>query len=150
MVNLPPLPLGPLVWPIKRSFRAYVAGLDDGVERAGGGLVDSVDGYVFTRVNSPSDAVEFSGWVHFTGWNGLLDVLIRDPLLRLEHGQVAVEVCTSTRSDARTRLATADVTEPAGSRWELAPRLTLAGANLLGGAYEPGAALDPLVIRPHL
>lgn len=139
-----------LRWSVRSTFRDYVSGIPDGIEEISGGATLCRDNR-FAFAHSPDaaadpDTVPFTGSVRFYGYNGALDVLIRDPWLHLmAEGAGSVSILRS----GEQRQVIARFTQSSfldDSMTVVAPRLVLAGVSLLGDVYDPGELLDPIEI----
>lgn len=141
-----------LTWGLKRSFRDYVAGIDDGRETADGGARIDGAGFFFPLVDE-GEVVRFSGRVALSAYSGLLELRIEDPWVEREgEGWVLTILDPTSRSQPRARLPLCVLTETdsaddgddgRGFR-TLETRLAPSGARLFDGVYVPGSLLDPV------
>lgn len=157
---------GTLTWGVKESFRSYISGsiangsweTSDGASyetpsfqwRSGTGEIDPATG---------TGSVSFTGSVHFTGHDGVLDLTLANPTLEFEgDGKAALLL------DARSTDATGEVTIDSEQEWvgdvvagsfsaitedgfnaaAMPATLTNSGAKAFAGFYEPGVDLDPI------
>ena len=157
---------GDLSWGVKESFRAYISGniahgsweTADGAsyetpEFTWGGATGSIDPE--TGVGS----VSFTGSVHFTGHDGVLDLTLANPTVEFEgDGKAALLL------DARSTDMEGEVTVDTAQEWvgdvivpdqlpitgdalvadDLPSTLTNSGAKAFAGFYEAGDDLDPI------
>lgn len=148
---------GPLFWGVKSSFRQYVTGLEDGLEVLGGGVRASDDGrLVFPQRArdsaraSDEQTYAFGGTVTFSAHGGVLSVAFVDPRVHLDpspRGTVSI-FRNGSQSGERLVIASFTAYKVADERLLIpAPRLTWAGASLLGDVYDVGAVLDPIEIH---
>ena len=156
---------GTLDWGVKESFRAYISG------NIAHGSWDTSDGADYETPNfrwsgatgeidpeTGDGTVSFAGAVHFTGHDGVLDLVLANPRIEFEDGEAALLI-DSKSNDMEGNLAVdakqqwvGDVTvkdpiAPKGDQLELADlpaKLTNEGAKAFAGFYEAGAELDPL------
>lgn len=139
-----------LTWGLKRSFRDYVAGIDDGRETAEEGARIEARGFFFPLADE-GEALCFSGRVALSGYNGLLELRIEDPWVERDgEGWVLSIVDPTSRSLPRQRLPLAVLSEPViaddGREGRvlraLDARLAPTGARLFDGVYAPGTPLE--------
>ncbi|WP_173922378.1 HtaA domain-containing protein [Agromyces sp. Marseille-P2726] len=144
--------VGRLHWAVKESFIAYIRGLDDGdIETFDGcELQDGV--FVFPGESGEDGELLFSGGVHFTGFAGMLDVRLVDPMVEFDGTEAKVTALVGPAAiAARVHIATIEGGEPyrPGNSWTAAPKLTFEGVRILGDVYQVGAELAPLSIEPE-
>ena len=153
-----------LYWTIKRSFVSYVASTADGSHSMSEEVeVDDTGTFLFPLARAEQDGtawtLRFTGDVRFSGHFGMLFVAIADPWLTASaggRGELSIADVAVPAGAARIVIASI---EPAGPLpyaghlvWPpLTPELSSEGAELFGGAYPEGQALDPLriAIRPN-
>lgn len=138
-----------LVWPLKSSFVRYVSRVD-GVVYVGEGAWVEPDGFAFA--GEPDDAggaMRFRGALVFHAHAGVLHVEIADPSLEPRHDG-SWSVCAYTDQGRTARVCFAEAIESSrdDGRTICDVRLNRAGAELFGGNYSEGAALDPLIVEP--
>jgi hypothetical protein len=129
-------PLVKLIWPVRRSFVAYVRG-NQGTVTLGGGVTETDEGFVFP---GDSVALEFTGSVHFEAHGGMLDVTIGDPAFAISGDAGTLGVTTGAGGERTTiaRLIEIQGDDPASGQL----LLTYEGTRLLGDVYAPGSPLD--------
>lgn len=144
-----------LRWALRTSFRQYVKSLPDGRETVGDGARLEEDG----RINFPPEHAEtsdgtashvlgFAGSIAFEGHAGVLDVKLHTPRIDFVVGGRST-VSVMSAGSARWVIAAFTGWEDVGARVVIAePRLSWAGASVLGGVYEAGDLLDPIEIGP--
>ncbi|TBN57602.1 hypothetical protein EYE40_09505 [Glaciihabitans arcticus] len=152
---------GSLSWGIKQSFRDYVTGtiakgsiLTTGVTSTGGSFgFGQTTGGTWTELTGLGSS-NYSGSVRFIGHNGLLDVSIANPTVRIESASSAT-LLVSVNGGQPIEFATMDLSAGIRSTPNNAVRyaevpavLTAAGAAVFaynGQAFYPaGTAIDPL------
>jgi len=149
---------GSLTWGVKASFRSYVTGPIAHGSITTSGVASNSGGYVFPQSGASSvsngiGSVSYSGSVRFSGHDGLLD-------LRLSEPQVRVDSTTAgtlfLRVNGGTRVAFASLALASGSKATAADgsvtysgvpaTITAAGSSafsLEGSSFYPaGTALD--------
>jgi hypothetical protein len=138
---------GTLHWALRRSFTEYVAAMDDGrIDRHGVDL-DEEERFVFAPSAESSETVwGFEGRVEFWAHFGVLDFRLHG--VRLELGpRPCVTVGVQPRGVGRVVLSDlTDLPSPSPAERVFAAALTEDGVRVLGGVYEVGDALDPLVV----
>jgi hypothetical protein len=149
---------GGLSWSLKQSFKDYVQALPDGLEELHAGASVAGNGtYTFPQaaVRASADqgrVFRFAGKLAFSGYAGLLHVLVAEPWVEEAAGTWILSVVdpdSRTSPPARIPLAqlpelylSADDGQIRGSC--TAPALTFEGTYLFGGVYPPGSLMDPL------
>lgn len=139
-----------LRWAVKESFIAYIGGLEDGsIETFDGCELD--DGtFVFRGESAKDGELLFSGGVRFTGFAGMLDVRLVDPMIERDGDGARVSALVGPASiAARVTIATIEGAEPPrpGLPWTATPKLTFEGVRILGDVYQVGAELAPLTVE---
>jgi hypothetical protein len=134
-----------LEWGIRESFVQYVEALPDGVVAIGDD-VRRRNGAFVLRGHVDGAEADFTGAVRFSGHLGVLDVAMDGVALRGIGDRAAV--WTSVGGYPVELAAVGQVHEQAGTLRADEVSLTADGAALLGGVYQAGAALAPLIIRP--
>lgn len=127
-----------LIWPIKRSFVAYVRGSEGNIT-LDGGATETTEGFTFPGPEGDEGA--FGGSVRFEAHGGMLDVTIANPRFTLQEsaGELSVE------SGDGARVTVARLVDIMGSDVQTARLLiTVEGSRLLGDVYAPGSELDPV------
>lgn len=148
---------GYLNWPVKRSFRDYIAALDDGSETVEGGAASTDGNFVFAECGSTGFAdggtagtIRYGGGVSFSGYGGMLSARLFEPWIEIDGRQARLSV--ETRGGAfpvRQVIATWELPVPETTAelmvWrDAVPLLTFEGVSLFGDVYQPGSALDGL------
>lgn len=160
-------------WGVRESFRKYIeTGVAKGTISTSGGTTRSGSTFQFpfesaAISSADSGQINFTGEVHFTGHNGALDMSLRNPIvvvngtqgeLRVDYTSRKYEGMEKTgaiREGRQEVLATIalthapDFTAPQTTLSGTAT-LTASGANIFGGFYEVGEALDPISITLSL
>ena len=141
---------GSLSWAVKESFLAYIHGLPDSEIKLLGDCESVNETYVFPSVSSRNGEHLFSGGVHFTGFAGMLDVRLVDPIIEGEGNQRTLTMLVGPPSIA-ARVAIAEIDnaeEPrAATTWTATPKLTFEGVRVFGDVYQVGTELAPVVIE---
>ena len=151
-----PGPASPAVsWAIKASFLAYV--------RRSSGTITVVaparsgdNGFEFPLIRPATRGeLVFSGGVAFTAHGGMLDVLVAEPVVAGDPGELALSVGDHrdpSNAALRRCIARLEVAAPHPTMAVVAlrPRLTDEGSALFGGVYPAGSELDPLLLAPEL
>ena len=130
-----------LVWALKESFAAYVSGLPDGRIAVSGAAGRAADGaFAFPALDATNR--RFGGTVRFTGYGGVLDLEVSDPILESEASVTFVTLAIGP-SGERVRFARLGAPCPLDTVPWTATAVTATddGAALLGGVYAPGAPL---------
>lgn len=163
---------GTLSWGVKESFRAYISGTiangswetSDGAEYdtpqfRWSGATGSVD------PETGTGAVSFTGTLHFTGHDGVLDLTLANPTIEFDgQGEAALlldarsndmggEVAVNTEQEWVGDIAVDPNLTPTGGELvidEAPTTLTNSGATAFAGFYEAGAELDPLTLTLDL
>lgn len=154
-----------LQWGVKESFRSYISGsiANGDWETSDGADYDTPnfswsDGSGTYDPETGSGEVSFTGTVHFTGHDGVLDLTIANPTVEFEDGEASLLLDTaSTDMEGETAIdeeqqwvgeitLDEDVPTEDGSveLTELATALTNSGAAAFAGFYEAGEELDPV------
>ncbi|WP_434019754.1 HtaA domain-containing protein [Paraoerskovia sediminicola] len=153
-----------LAWGIKSSFRAYVTGPIAGGSVSTSGATSSGDAYRWAggsgkfNTDRTQGYASWSGTVQFSGHDGLLDLKISNPRVRVTSASSAnlvVDVASSDMSGVKSSasgvvFATLSLAGNGGvsgstASWTNAPAtLTAAGAAAFAGFYAAGDALDPV------
>lgn len=134
-----------LEWGIRESFVRYVEALPDGVVAVGDD-VQRRDGAFVLRGGVDGAVADFAGAIRFSGHLGVLDVAMDGVTVRGIGDRPAV--WTSVGGHPVELAAVGEVREEDGALHADGVALTADGAALLGGVYQAGAALAPLIIRP--
>ncbi|WP_208322583.1 HtaA domain-containing protein [Salinibacterium sp. ZJ454] len=141
--------MSPLRWAVKESFIDYIRGLEDGTIETFDGC-ESVDGaFVFPGVSAADGGLLFTGGVRFTGFSGMLDVRLVDPMIEGDGPDKTLSALVGVPSiAARVAIATIEGAKPrhAGHRWAATPRITFEGVRIFGDVYQTGTDLAPLVV----
>ncbi|WP_119695749.1 HtaA domain-containing protein [Microbacterium halotolerans] len=159
---------GALSWGVKESFRAYISGsiANGSWETSDGAEYDTPD-FLWSGATGSVDpetgagAVSFTGTLHFTGHDGVLDLTLANPTIEFDgQGAAALlldarsndmegEVAVDTEQEWIGDIAVDEDLAPTGGELAIdaAPiTLTNSGADAFAGFYEAGAELDPLTL----
>lgn len=162
---------GTLTWGVKESFRSYISG------SIANGSWDATDGASYTTpefqwanatgsvdLESGTGSVSFTGTVHFTGHEGVLDLTLMNPTIEFEGEGKASLLLDARGTDASGKLTidakqvrVGEVTAPFPVSIvdetinfdQMKTVLTDSGAQAFAGFYEPGATLDPVTVALH-
>lgn len=163
-----------LSWGVKESFRSYIgSSIANGSWEVSNGATYETPSFGWSTATGSIDPatghgqVAFTGTIVFTGHDGLLHLVLADPIIHL--GDDGAELLLDVLSNDTTGALTVDeqdvpfATLPidvAGAGWEaggtldlpaLAPvTLTEAGAAAFGGFYAAGDELDPISLSVTL
>lgn len=161
---------GSLQWGVRESFRRYVEqGVAAGSITTGGGASRTSSGFTFplrssALASASSGQIDFEGEVHFVGHHGALDMTLSNPIfvvngssaeLRVDYASrkyEGVNAVGELRQGRQELLATISLSAPANfssSTVSLSGpvRLSATGAEIFGGFYEAGEALDPIELE---
>lgn len=159
---------GTLSWGVKERFRSYISG------SIANGEWQTTDGASYERPNftwvdasgefNPNDGtgkVSFAGTVHFTGHDGLLDLILSNPTVEFDGDGKAALLIDAKSTDMQGKVTVdkqqvwfADLTAPASVQpesdklavTEMPAVLTNSGADAFAGFYEPAEDLDPVSV----
>ena len=155
----PALTKGSLSWGVKASFRSYVTSPIAHGSITTTGVTASGSGFVFpqagnAQLSGGTGTVSYSGSLRFTGHEGVLDLRLSDPQVRIDsatRGTLLLRVNGSRVAFASLALGSgSSSTDATGAvRYTGVPAtLTTAGASaftyLGSGFYPAGTALDPV------
>ncbi len=144
---------GRLDWGVKESFRSYMTGPIAQGEITTGDGVSTVGGvYRFHSATGEYDpdsgtaSITYTGWVHFWGHDGELDVTFANPSIEYSGSSGTLYVYVN---GTRTDMASLSGPAIGGQSGTVAVEgasatLTASGAQAFAGFYEAGAALDPV------
>ncbi|GAB4003742.1 HtaA domain-containing protein [Glycomyces albus] len=144
---------GRLDWGVKESFRNYITGpIAQGEVNTGDGASTVGGAYRFHSATGEYDpeagtaSLSYSGWVHFWGHDGELDVTFANPSIEYSGSSGTLYVYVNgTRTDMAA-LSGPDISARSGtvSVEGASATLTANGAEAFAGYYEEGQALDPV------
>lgn len=157
---------GTLTWGLKESFRAYISGsIANGSWETSDGAEYEIPNFVWRNGTGDFDpetgtgSVSFTGTMHFTGHDGVLDLTLANPTVEFEGDGTAALLLDSRSNNVDGELVVDELQEWVGSvtvpetltveddRLDLAEMpttLTNSGAAAFAGFYEAGVELDPL------
>ncbi len=160
---------GTLKWGVKERFRSYISGsIANGSWETGDGVTYETPEFTWQGAAGEIDpatgvgAVSFSGSVHFTGHDGVLDLTLANPTIEFEgDGKAALMLdAKSTDMEGKVTVDTAqewvgELVAPTalalqGDTLELSgmqATLTNSGAAAFAGFYEAGAELDAVSLN---
>lgn len=151
---------GAFSWGIKESFTTYIR---SSIANGGWNLSGaSWNGSTFNfkaagglyNTGSRTGTLYYSGTVHFTGHNGVLDLRMSNPQLRLagNSGTLYMNVTGTNMSGARTNYGTVAIANVTLSQLSVTSSkisfasssvsLTATGAQAMAGFYKPGDGMD--------
>ncbi|MBN9128829.1 HtaA domain-containing protein [Paenarthrobacter ureafaciens] len=153
----PAAPQGPppgLTWGIKQSFMRYLGALEDTqVGLDGGASMLDVGAFNFPLAVDSLDSAgsyAFRGTVQLTAHGGMLAVTLRDPQLDIQEDTATLSVDGGTGNPMVLCTLEGGSYEALGEDlvWS-ADHVYLAesGVPTFGGQYQPGQALDPVLLR---
>src|SRR3954447_14321165 len=140
--------IGRLRWGVKESFIDYVRGLSDGTIETFAGCEADEGVFVFSGESAREGILSFSGGIRFTGFAGMLDVRLVDPMIEGDGvGKTLTALVGPRPIAARVAIPAIEGGEPlrAGEAWTAQPKLTFEGVRIFGDVYEVGTELAPLV-----
>ena len=160
VVGPPAVGAGSLTWGVKQSFRDYVTGSNakgsistSGVSTSGGAFVFSqASGGSYDRATGTGTST-YSGSVHFTGHNGILDVTLANPVVRIDSAASATLLVTAGGRQiafATLNLSAGSLSTPNNtvSYSGVPATLTTEGVAVFAlngsGFYPAGPPLDPV------
>lgn len=157
---------GDLSWGVKESFRAYISGsIAKGSWETADGASYETPEFSWSGATGSIDpetgvgSVSFTGSVHFTGHDGVLDLTLANPTIEFEGGGKAALLLDARSTDMEGAVAVdatqewvGDVVAPdqlpiaddALVADDLPSTLTNSGAKAFAGFYEAGEDLDPI------
>lgn len=160
---------GTLTWGLKESFRSYISGsIANGSWDTSDGADYEIPNFIWSDPVGEFDPetgtgqVSFTGTVHFTGHDGVLDLTLANPTIEFEgdgtaallmdasstdmEGEVAVDE-TQVWVGAITTPDTIAVTDDAIDLPDMPTKLTNSGAGAFAGFYEADSDLDPITLE---
>lgn len=159
---------GSLAWGVKESFRAYISGsIANGSWETGDGASYETPLFTWSGATGSIDpatgegSVSFTGSVHFTGHDGVLDLTLANPTIEFDGDGKAALLLDARSTDMEGEVAldakqewVGDVIVPdqlpvsnsALAADKLPTTLTNSGAKAFAGFYEGGADLDPIAL----
>ncbi|WP_280639085.1 HtaA domain-containing protein [Rhodococcus globerulus] len=136
-------------WSVKESLLQYVRALgeisyDSAIVEQGNELAWPL----VTDHHEPDGTriAQYRGRIHLRAHDGLLDIVIADPQVRLTGVQGQLSVAASNERSERVVVATLDVTDNSASGVRAEVRVTTAGSMLFGSNCPSGKKLSPLTI----
>lgn len=160
---------GTLSWGVKETFRAYISGsIVNGEWETSDGADYKTPNFTWDGATGSIDpetgtgAVSFTGTIHFTGHDGVLDLTLANPTIEFEgDGQAALlldaksndmegELAVDETQARSGEIAVGDDIAPEDGTLELADLETILtddGAEAFAGFYEGGIELDPLTLN---
>ncbi len=161
-----------LTWGVKESFRAYISGsIANGAWETSDGAGYETPEFIWTNGTGTIDpetgtgSVSFTGTVHFTGHDGILDLTLANPTVEFDSAGSAALLLDARSTDMEGEVAVDTVQAwvgeitldgdliPSGGVARLADQpttLTNSGAAAFAGFYEAGVELDPLSVTLEL
>nr|WP_243751902.1 HtaA domain-containing protein [Leucobacter weissii] len=160
---------GTLTWGIKESFRSYISGsIANGSWETDDGADYETPNFLWSDPSGELDpetgigTVSFTGSVHFTGHDGVLDLTLANPTIEFEGEGAAALLLDARSTDVAGELAVDAEQEWVGEvevSGSSAPQngalelqalpvaLTNSGAKAFAGFYDAGESLDPLTLE---
>lgn len=157
---------GSLSWGVKESFRSYISGtIANGSWEVADGASYETPLFGWAGATGSIDPatgvgdVSYTGSIHFTGHDGVLDMTLANPTVHFAEDGSATLLLDTRSTDTsgnpkvderQGELASAALPAPieavtgSVSYADLPVALTEAGAAAFGGFYQAGDALDPL------
>lgn len=157
---------GTLTWGVKESFRAYISGsIANGSWEVSDGAEYEIPSFVWSNPTGEIDpetgtgSVSFTGTVHFTGHDGVLDLTLANPTIEFEGDGTAALLLDARSTDMEGEVAVDEVQEWVGAITapqtfdvvddqlelsEMPASLTNSGAGAFAGFYEADTELDPI------
>ncbi len=159
---------GSLSWGIKESFRAYISGtIANGSWETSDGATYETPAFGWTPATGTVDSqtgagqVSFTGTVHFTGHDGILDMTLANPTVQFAEDGNATLLLDTRGTDTSGEVAVDVTQEPIAELGAIGPidaasgtatfadvpvALSEQGAPAFADFYAPGEALDPLTV----
>lgn len=163
---------GDLKWGVKESFRSYISGsIANGGWEVSDGAAYETPLFSWTNASGEIDAetgegtVSFVGTMHFTGHDGVLNLVMKNPTVELNGDGTGRLLLDAKSNNAQGELVIDETqvyigkiegigqTDPASGTLTIdqAPAvLTGEGAAAFGGFYASGDALDPVALSVQL
>jgi hypothetical protein len=150
-----------LVWGIKASLIQYVEHTEDGQVTVSGGAerIPGTDNFRFAFLSADLSAqghvvqAEYRGTINIRAYAGMLEVVVRDPLITFSGNGAAVFIESDLHRAERFPVAVGDLKMPnpgngSGVWCQVPMRLTAEGASWLGEHYFLGQEVDPITFQP--
>lgn len=141
--------VAPLKWSVKESLLQYVRAL--GEISYVSAVVEQDDELVWPLVadgHEPDGTriAQYRGEIHLRAHEGLLDIVIADPEVRLTEAQGQLSVRTTLDGSDRIMIAHLNVVESSASAVRAEVLVTASGSMVFGANYPSGTKLSPLTI----
>lgn len=159
---------GTLTWGVKESFRSYISGtIANGEWETSDGAKYETPDFIWSDPTGSIDpatgegSVSFTGTLHFTGHDGVLDLTLANPTIEVEgdgsaallldakstdmEGEVSLDAEQVWVGDIASGADTA-VTDGKLTLADLPVVLTNEGVEGFAGFYEAGVELDPITL----
>lgn len=139
----------PLKWSVKESLLQYVRAL--GEISYVSAVIEQDDELVWPLVadrHEPDGTriAQYRGEIHLRAHEGLLDIVIADPEVRLTEAQGQLSIRTTLDGSDRIMIAHLDVVESSASAVRAEVLVTPSGSMVFGANYPSGTKLSPLTI----
>lgn len=139
----------PLRWSVKESLLQYVRALGEITYVSA--VVEENDELIWPFLadrHEPDGTriAQYSGEIRLRAHDGLLNIVIADPEVRLAETQGQLSVRTALDGSERIVIATLDSVESSESAVRAQVRVTAAGSMVFGANYPSGTKLSPLTI----
>lgn len=163
---------GELSWGVKESFRSYISGsIANGSWEVADGATYETPLFGWSNPTGEIDAdtgeglISFTGSIHFTGHDGVLDMTLANPSIELKGDGTARLLLDTKSNDAQGQLkldeqqATlakiegVDAFDPASGQYSFSDAsavLTSEGATAFGDFYGSGDEVDPVTLTVQL
>lgn len=163
---------GELSWGVKESFRSYISGsIANGSWEVADGATYETPLFGWSNPTGEIDAVtgegliSFTGSIHFTGHDGVLDVMLANPSIELKGDGTARLLLDTKSNDAQGQLkldaqqatlakieglGDADPTSGGYAFSQASAVLTSEGATAFGDFYGSGDDVDPVTLMVQL
>lgn len=139
----------PLKWSVKESLLQYVRAL--GEISYVSAVMEQDDELVWPLVADRQEPdgtriAQYRGEIHLRAHEGLLDIVIADPEVRLTEAQGQLSIRTTLDGSDRIMIAHLDVVESSASAVRAEVLVTPSGSMVFGANYPSGTKLSPLTI----
>lgn len=147
-------------WGVKSSFVAYIeSSVAKGRIDTGGGVGRTGTGFTWTNGSGSLDESgrgtwSFTGFVHFTGHDDVLNVTVSNVRVRVDGPTTGMLIADIESHDMdgndvggqNIEMATLAFSSLSASGGTASAAFTAAGARAFAGFYEAGETLDPLTV----
>lgn len=142
-----------LNWTIKDSLLGYMRGLEDGIIKAEAPAVYTGSHFTFGEDSAASNfdaesatgTLQFLGTATLSGYGGMMNIVIKNPLIELDHGRGTLLIASGGILSPETYVPLVQLERRDGTS-EFGTTLTVEGRGVLGEQYQVGQEFTPLTI----